>query len=240
MLHGRVHLAPPPKRGPGRPQGSTRDVTRANILRAARECFARRGFALTTNREIAASAGVTAAAIYQYFPSKTALYASTLADALDEVERQMTALAKVSGKGAAFDLGRMLEGMLSSYDPTLAAFMSAMPADLQRHPELGALAHSRPNYVPSIIMEIVQSGAKRGDLDAADARGLVAMFIACQMGLSQFTVMFGLEEGKPAVQAFVRLLAGELLTQQPTKKRPRRPKPPQPAPRGAKRSPSRK
>lgn len=204
---------PQAKRRPGRPPGSTSDATRANILRAARDCFARRGFGLTTNREIAAAAGVTAAAIYQYFPSKTALYASALADALERVEQRMQADAKVSGHGVAFDLGHTILGLLDNInDHTLAAFLTGMPAELERHPELAKEVRSRPNDMPVIARALVDAGVKRGEIAAGDAASVVAMFIACLMGLSQFTVMFGLEAGVPAVHAFVRLLQGKLFT----------------------------
>src|SRR4051812_49605212 len=58
----------------GRPPGATSEATTARILAAARVCFARTGYAATTNKQIADEAGVTAAAIYLYFESKTALY----------------------------------------------------------------------------------------------------------------------------------------------------------------------
>jgi AcrR family transcriptional regulator len=47
-----------------------RDETRARILRAALELFARDGFDHTTVKAIAARCGVTDAAIFYYFPSK--------------------------------------------------------------------------------------------------------------------------------------------------------------------------
>src|SRR5215510_13159753 len=53
---------------------------RQRILVEATRCFAARGFAGTTTRELAAGAGVTEAALYRYFPSKEALY-SALIDA---------------------------------------------------------------------------------------------------------------------------------------------------------------
>lgn len=60
--------------------------------------------------------------------------------------------------------------------------------------------------MPVIARALVDAGVKRGEFAAGDAASVVAMFIACLMGLSQFTVMFGLEAGVPAVHAFVRLL----------------------------------
>jgi AcrR family transcriptional regulator len=46
------------------------EARRAQILAAAVECFARRGFHETTMADIAREAGITAGAIYRYFPSK--------------------------------------------------------------------------------------------------------------------------------------------------------------------------
>jgi len=47
---------------------------RTQILRAAMRCFASNGYRGTTTREIAASCGITEAALYRYFTSKRALY----------------------------------------------------------------------------------------------------------------------------------------------------------------------
>src|SRR5215472_4928396 len=49
---------------------------RAQILRAAMDCFAARGFRGTTTRDIATRVGITEAALYRHFPSKEALYAA--------------------------------------------------------------------------------------------------------------------------------------------------------------------
>ncbi len=69
------------KRAQGRPKGATSELTRARVLSAARTCFSRTGYASTANRQIAEEAGVTTAAIYLYFDSKTALYASRVRQA---------------------------------------------------------------------------------------------------------------------------------------------------------------
>ncbi|WP_273379352.1 TetR/AcrR family transcriptional regulator [Symbiobacterium thermophilum] len=47
---------------------------RAEILDAALRLFAEKGYAAATNAEIARAAGVTAAALYYYFPSKEELF----------------------------------------------------------------------------------------------------------------------------------------------------------------------
>src|SRR5262245_30488369 len=65
----------------GRPKGSTSNATRARILRAAWECFGARGYGVTTNRDIGEKAGLTAAALYQHFDSKSALYIEAVREA---------------------------------------------------------------------------------------------------------------------------------------------------------------
>lgn len=58
---------------------------RREILDAALQVFSRKGYAAATNKEIAREAGVTAAAIYWYFPSKEELFRAVLADRQTEV-----------------------------------------------------------------------------------------------------------------------------------------------------------
>ncbi len=63
------HQPDPPESSAG-PTSRGRDETRARILQAALELFARDGFDDTTVRAIAARVGLTDAAIFYYFPSK--------------------------------------------------------------------------------------------------------------------------------------------------------------------------
>jgi len=58
----------------------TSDLRRQLILAAAKRCFARRGFAGTTTRSVAAAAAISEALLFKHFPSKAALYAEILAE----------------------------------------------------------------------------------------------------------------------------------------------------------------
>ncbi len=62
--------------------GSAETPGAARILLAAQEIFARKGFAATSMREIAAAADVTKPMLYYYFASKDGLYARLLETAL--------------------------------------------------------------------------------------------------------------------------------------------------------------
>jgi AcrR family transcriptional regulator len=58
----------------GRPVGALAEDTRARVLLAARNAFAARGYSGASMRAIAADAGVTAMALYNYASSKAELF----------------------------------------------------------------------------------------------------------------------------------------------------------------------
>jgi AcrR family transcriptional regulator len=65
------------------PRKLSADVRRAQILEAAKSCFARHGFAGTTTKSVAAAASVSEALLFKHFPTKAALHAAILVDACE-------------------------------------------------------------------------------------------------------------------------------------------------------------
>ena len=61
-------------------------ATRLRLLDAARDCFAERGYAATTLRDIARRAELTQPLIHHYFGSKQALFEAVLDHAFDQYE----------------------------------------------------------------------------------------------------------------------------------------------------------
>jgi AcrR family transcriptional regulator len=59
--------------------------TRARILDAAREIFARDGFVETRMGDVATAAGLSAGGLYRYFMSKEDVFAALIADLIDEL-----------------------------------------------------------------------------------------------------------------------------------------------------------
>ena len=203
-------------RRPGRPPGNTSDATRTAILSAARICFARKGFGLATNQEIAEHAGVTAAAIYQYFDSKLMLYVTAARETIAEVEAQMRARAAGEDSAAAVMSG-MVMNLLAVHekDPSHAAFLSALPGEKQRHPEIAQHLRLDDSDVPEILIKVVKRAIAAGELDAKDVGRVAEMFIACMMGLSQYAALHG--RGRPVATAFAELLEGRLFTRVPVR-----------------------
>jgi AcrR family transcriptional regulator len=78
----------------------TKDETRHQILKAAMELFADKGFRGTTTRDLAAHAGVNESIIFRYFINKTELYRAILEEKVhkgrDEHYKEVEQLAQSS------------------------------------------------------------------------------------------------------------------------------------------------
>ncbi len=149
----------------GRPFQSDAVETRTRILREARLAFTTRGYDNTTNREISAGAGITAAAIYHYFPSKVDLFVAVyddvqakVYDAFDvAVAQHDTFLKKFD---AIFDT--MLE--LGNEDPMLASFVVGVVTEAEHHPDLRkALKQVSPRN-QSFLASLCSQAQQRGEL----------------------------------------------------------------------------
>ena len=152
----------------GRPFQSDAVETRTRILREARLAFTTRGYDNTTNREISAGAGITAAAIYHYFPSKVDLFVAVyddvqakVYDAFDvAVAQHETFLRKFD---AIFDT--MLE--LGDEDPMLASFVVGVVTEAEHHPDLReALKQVSPRN-QSFLASLCLQAQQRGELPEA-------------------------------------------------------------------------
>ncbi|MBP2150465.1 TetR/AcrR family transcriptional regulator [Xanthobacter flavus] len=85
----------------------TADETRERIARTAEELFRRMGFAKTAVADIAAELGMSAANVYRFFPSKTAIVATICSRCLIESEAEVAA--------AVADGGSPQERILAAY-----------------------------------------------------------------------------------------------------------------------------
>jgi AcrR family transcriptional regulator len=68
---------------------------RRQILDAAKGCFAERGFEGTTTKRLAAAAGISEGLLFRHFPTKSSLYAETLAEAC-EADPELKQLLELS------------------------------------------------------------------------------------------------------------------------------------------------
>jgi len=145
---------------------------RQQILDAAAGCFARQGFHATSMQDIFAAAGLSAGAVYRYFPSKTELIRAIAAEALAQA---LPALDSAAGQDAG------LPGVLAALVAELGAGRLARlrPVFLQvwaeavRDEELAKLARSTLGLLLARIRVLLDRLAGQGrippgtDTDAA-------------------------------------------------------------------------
>lgn len=158
-------MTTPTSRGrrPGTPD------TRAEVLAAARTCFAEKGFRGTTIRAVAASAGVDPALVHHYFGSKDDLFVAALEIPVDP--REVLAPVVAAGPDGAGE--RLLRALLGVWDdpaiqPGLLAMVRSLLADdsggLVRDafipvvvgPVLAALVVDRPEVrIPLVTSQVI-------------------------------------------------------------------------------------
>ncbi|WP_155771477.1 TetR/AcrR family transcriptional regulator, partial [Mycobacterium asiaticum] len=110
----------------GRPVGAVGGETRERIIAATMRCVAQAGYSRATIREIARTADVTSASLYNYFPNKAELFKATG----DEIEaivlpRLRAAAARSDDTAARLDAVLDESKQLMRDFPHLAAFLQA-------------------------------------------------------------------------------------------------------------------
>jgi AcrR family transcriptional regulator len=114
----------------GRPVGASGEETRQRIIVATMRCVARVGYSRTTIREIARTANVTSASLYNYFPNKSELIKAAIAA---RTEVALPRLRQAAGRpgGAIVRIEAVLDesGRLMREYPDLAAFEWAIRAE---------------------------------------------------------------------------------------------------------------
>lgn len=162
--------------------------TRAALITGARRAFAAHGFDATTNREIAEAAGVTAGAIYHYFPSKADLYVAVFLELQDRFEQYYEAAIErhdhlVDRYCALIDNAVAL----NREDPTLSAFFVASPGEIRAHPELRErLADSkmrRNDWIRRLAEDAVVGGEMGDDIEPRALQDLLGLVLS---GLAAF------------------------------------------------------
>jgi AcrR family transcriptional regulator len=197
----------------GRPPGQSSAATRKRILHAARGCFARLGFERATNRDIAAAAGCTAAAIYRHFDSKPDLYVEAVSDAVAEiVPRLREAAAAQSSTRAA--LRAILQSVTSVTDTLGDAlhFLAAVPIEIQRNPAIAQRIFAQPGEVYAIVTEMVEAGVRSGEFTRARAQRVISVTIAMLIGVGAYRSSLGPALGDEAAAGFVDLLDSALFS----------------------------
>lgn len=180
-------------RRPGRPPVAevAAGERRVQIIEAAADLFARRGYAAVSLGEIAAAVGVTKAALYHHFPSKEALYAEVMREALRRIGDAIRQTVRSPGS-AAEKIQRLTEVAVLYVDRE--ADLDAMMRDAAEHlpgtarREIGD-AH---RGLMAALEELMRDGIAAGELAARDPDLLAHAYWSLLAG---FTGRAGSEAG---------------------------------------------
>ncbi len=190
-------MSTPRGRRPGGPD------TRAAILTAARASFAGSGFAGTTIRAVATSAGVDPALVHHYFGSKDQLFLAALEIPVDP--RELLAPAIALGPDGAGE--RMLRVFLSVWDdpelrmPLLALVRGVFDPDGQRL--------LRDGLLPAIISPIgvalgLDEPQRRMPMVASQVLGLIVVRYVLELEpVASMPAEQVVEAYAPAIQRFL-------------------------------------
>ena len=152
-----------------------RDAQRRQILAAAREVFAAKGFAQTSTGEIVAASGLSTGAVYSYFPSKNDLIAAVCEDAV----HNLIDLASIRDAAELLD---RIRGRHSGH----ARLMAQVWAEAAVSPDLAAQIRAQLTQdLEKVAGLIRQDRCARGLPDSPDASGVAGALLAMLTGYSQ-------------------------------------------------------
>lgn len=132
-------------------------VRRAQILSAARTCFANAGFKATTVDDIAMEAGVSVGLLYRIFGSKTAI---TEAIILEQVEAQIAQAHDIisASPKTGIDRTKILGAFKESLDLQQLALTFEIAAEACRNPTLREFMQSRRAELYSTLLDRLTEG----------------------------------------------------------------------------------
>jgi len=163
---------------------TTGPETRARLLDAAAECFAREGYDATGVAEICTTAGLSKGAFYHHFPSKQAVFLALLDRWLALLDEQLLSVSQQSGNAAEAmrsiaGLSRLIfhsaRGQLpmflefwnqSAHDPTV---WKTTIAPYQRYREFFGL--------------LIETGVAEGTFRHADPKAAGPVLVALAVGV---------------------------------------------------------
>jgi len=154
------------KRSSGRPTGKDSTLVRETYINTARSHFTRFGYSSASMSTIAKEAGYTPTALRHHFSDKTDLYSAVFAATSNEVYPQIVQHLYSSTMTEAIE-GSMTRMFQISKDlPNHTDFLSRVPAELRKHPELKERVEVRENFTEFFYSSLIALGRKTGELES--------------------------------------------------------------------------
>jgi AcrR family transcriptional regulator len=200
-----------PRRRDAEGTTSARAVRRAELLAAAAEVFAERGYAATTVREVADAAGILGGSLYYHFDSKESIVEEILSTFLNDMWAGFDRVLQ-AGLGARQTLDALIAESFRCMDEHRHAVMiyqkesRYLAASWER---FGFLADSWRRH-QDMWLELLERGVTEGDFRADLDKALVYRFIrdAVWVAASWYQPGERLSPGEIAKQYLAMVLEG--------------------------------
>jgi AcrR family transcriptional regulator len=197
------------RRGVGRPADAVSDETRTAILAAARNLFASVGYAATSNRSVAAAAGVTHGTVYHYFKTKLELFTAVVDGAYDQLLDILGSTMLPAGFGDRITGIGSLISEVHSRDAALLQFLARVPLERARNPEIRDAVGPSAWATYDLVRQFVASGVDSGDLSSdVDLEAMTAMLTACLLGITLYSELENDVTFAAIIREFGRLVEG--------------------------------
>ncbi len=188
---------------------ATQAARRERILDAAEQCFARTGFHRTTMHDICREAGISAGALYVYFPSKEALIAGISERDRAEFAQRLAMLAE------APDFLQALSALGEQYFVDEPAHKRLMCVEIgiesTRNPQVGEIFRSVDGYVLAGFEKLFQRLKDEGRIaPSLDIPTLARVFITIGDGLFWRRAIDPAFDAKAVLPAITQLI-GDML-----------------------------
>ena len=195
----------------GRPPASDSAETRRRILKIARARFASSGYGSSTNRALADEVGITAGALYHYFGSKLDLYVAVNDDVWARIDGRLgEAVEGADGFVGKFEALLDTAHELNEEDPTLAAFVGSIRADMRRHPEIAEALGPEIRRGNNLLVQMVNAGVSSGEIDREHRRFVIEYVLTILVGLTD-GVSHDAERHQRTVDSIKMMLHGDLV-----------------------------
>lgn len=178
----------------GRPRWRRRKEARpAEIIQAALESFAERGFAATRLDDVAARAGVTRGTLYLYFPSKEELFKAVVRQTILPVFAERSAMVARSPRPASELLRELI---LAVPDALTAARVAAIPkliiAESRNFPDLAQFYFEEVvRLARHRITALLRRGIAAGEFRPVDPRDAFYCVVAPVLMTALWQQTFG-------------------------------------------------
>lgn len=197
----------------GRPFDADGAATRSRIITAARECFSRHGYANATNKMIATEAGITASALYNYFPNKADIYRAVVEEGEQYVGIAYDAIVQqhespLEALCAILDFNMEMHGQF----PELTFFFGHIRSEISRHPELASIGDNTDSPTTKVLRKLIHQARLKGEItDAIPEKNIEQMLFACMLGMSAYGLQVENRQQKKNMLAFRMLIDGSLV-----------------------------